>query len=189
MGQGGLLKPLLWSEFMYPIARINNTGLISASPLPRPLAGGMMGNEPTASHTMLSFANHHPLSNIFIVKNLSDYSIMEGPSVYFPLCRQIPHILIACILLSSLAIKWHLASLLLSLISFYLSCTLGQQRWGWSRSYKPRHFYHCYFRAMVKNDVVYRTLIEGQFLPNLSHAHILNFLNDILHPQTNVLLL
>lgn len=93
-GPRRLLKPLLWSEFMYPIARINNAGLISASPLPRPLAGGMMGNEPTASHailTMLSFANHHPLSNIFIVKNLSDNSIMEGPSVYFPLCSKNKH--------------------------------------------------------------------------------------------------
>lgn len=94
-----LLKPLLRSEFMYPIARINNASLIRDPRYRDPWREGVLGKEPTAMCTMpvlRSSANHHPQEH-FYWKEFISQVYQRCPPVYFPASRDCEHLIKAVV--------------------------------------------------------------------------------------------
>lgn len=81
-------EPLLWTEFMYPIARINNASLIRDSPPPRPLEGGGLLGQGGARRNGPPCQPGPPQiiigTNVFIGKNLFGEFIKDAPPYIFP---------------------------------------------------------------------------------------------------------
>lgn len=86
-GPRWLHKPLLCSEFMYPIARINNASLIrdprNQDPWREQSWGKKKSSAMCAVSVLCSSANHHPQEHFYWKEFISEL-YQRCPSVYFP---------------------------------------------------------------------------------------------------------